>query len=141
MQAAVGVAQLDKLPGFIKARKENYLRLSAGLKDLTEYMILPKATENAEVSWFGFPITLKQHGRGEFIEFLQQKKIANRLLFGGNLIKQPYFKDQNYRVVNTLENTDKVMNNTLWIGVYPGLDAIMIDYMVTSIKEFFIGNK
>jgi len=141
MQAAVGVAQLEKLPTFIQARKTNYAKLRRGLETLQAYLILPEATENADVSWFGFPITLIQHERSQFIAFLDQKKIASRLLFGGNLTKQPYFKDQHYRIINDLENTDKVMNNTLWLGVYPGLDEAMIDYMMTSIKEFFIGNK
>ena len=141
MQAAVGVAQLEKLPEFIKTRKANYLQLRKGLKQLSDYIILPEETDNSETSWFGFPITLKQHKRNDLIAFLDAKKIASRLLFGGNLTKQPYFKELDYRIANNLENTDKVMNNTLWLGVYPGLNEVMLDYMISALNEFFIGNK
>jgi len=141
MQAAVGVAQLEKLPEFIKTRKANYLQLRRGLKQLSDYIILPEETDNSETSWFGFPITLKQHKRNDLIAFLDAKKIASRLLFGGNLTKQPYFKELDYRIANKLENTDKVMNNTLWLGVYPGLNEVMLDYMISALNEFFIGNK
>jgi CDP-6-deoxy-D-xylo-4-hexulose-3-dehydrase len=98
---------------------------------------LPEPEPNSEPSWFGFPITLKQHSRNDFIQFLESKKIANRLLFGGNLTKQPYFKEQTYRVIGQLDNTELVMKNTLWLGVYPGINDDMTAYIIQSVKEFF----
>ena len=123
MQASVGLSQMDKLAGFIDQRKENYARLRSSLADLEDTILLPEATPNSDPSWFGFPISVKA-GFGErnrLIEFLDRKKIATRLLFGGNLTKQPYFKGIPHRKVGSLPNTDRIMNQTLWLGVYPGL--------------------
>lgn len=137
MQAAVAVAQMERLPAFIKTRRANFKRLHTGLSPLTQYLMLPEAEANSSPSWFGFAITLKQDKRNELIQFLEARKIASRLLFGGNLTKQPYFLEQNYRVVGNLANTDKVMNRSLWLGVFPGLSEEMIDYMIQSVTEFF----
>lgn len=136
MQAAVAVAQLERLPGFIQTRRENFIRMHEGLSHLQEYLILPEAEQYSNPSWFGFPITLKNHARHEFIQFLESKKIASRLLFGGNLTKQPYMLEQHYRVSGNLEKTDQVMNNTLWLGVYPGLNNDMIDYVILSLTNY-----
>ena len=100
-------------------------------------MTLPEPEQHSSPSWFGFAITLKNNSRRELINFLESKKIATRLLFGGNLTKQPYFENQNYRIVGKLENTDLVMKNTLWLGVYPGLNDNMIDHIIQSVTEFF----
>ncbi|BDZ73374.1 LPS biosynthesis protein [Methylophaga marina] len=137
MQAAVGLSQLDKVTGFIEKRKANFQRLYAGLASLQDYLLLPEAENNAEPSWFGFAITLKQGNRADFIQYLEQHKIANRLVFGGNLIKQPYFEQQSYRKVGELTITDQVMNDSLWIGVFPGLSDEMIDYMIDTIQSYF----
>jgi CDP-6-deoxy-D-xylo-4-hexulose-3-dehydrase len=107
------------------------------LAGLTDDLILPEAQENSAPSWFGFAITLKQASRQELIAFLESRKIASRLLFGGNLTKQPYFAGQSFRVIGELTNTDTVMNQTLWLGVFPGLNTEMIDYIIDSINAFF----
>ena len=138
MQAAVALAQMDKLPSFIKDRQENFSLLFQGLKSLSQHLILPEATEYSSPSWFGFPITLIQHQRHELIAFLEQKKIASRLLFGGNLTRQPYFKHQKYRVASPLQKTDLVMDNSLWLGVYPGLNKEMLEYVIKSLEDFFV---
>ena len=137
MQAAVGLSQLDKVTGFIEKRKANFQRLYAGLASLQDYLLLPEAENNADPSWFGFAITLKQGNRADFIQYLEQHKIANRLVFGGNLIKQPYFEQQSYRKVGELTVTDQVMNDSLWIGVFPGLSVEIIDYMIDTIQSYF----
>ena len=137
MQAAIAVAQMERLPEFIKTRRDNFARLHAGLVSLGKFLVLPEAELNSNPSWFGFAITLKQDKRNELIQFLESRKIASRLLFGGNLTKQPYFSEQKYRVVGHLNNTDLVMNRTLWLGVYPGLSDKMIDYIIQSVTEFF----
>ena len=138
MQAAVALAQMERLPEFIQTRKDNFSRLYQGLSSLTDYLILPTAEKNADPSWFGFAITLKQENkRAELIRFLESRKIASRLLFGGNLIKQPYFNGQDYRIVGHLEVTNQVMNNTLWLGVFPAITNEMIDYIIQSLTEFF----
>jgi CDP-6-deoxy-D-xylo-4-hexulose-3-dehydrase len=139
MQAAVGVAQLEHLTGFLQARRRNFDMLKAGLRDLEEYFILPEATPNSEPSWFGFVITLRDEapfGRDDLVRHLNEKKIGTRLLFGGNLIRQPYMKDRNYRVHGDLVNGDRIMNKTFWIGVYPGLGTEQIDYVLETIHEF-----
>jgi len=133
MQAAVGVSQLKKLPGFIAARRANFARLKAGLRDLQEFFILPEATPNSDPSWFGFPIAVRPgapFNRNQVTAFLEQRKIATRLLFAGNLLRQPAYKDIRHRVVGTLDNTDFVMNNVFWIGVYPGITSEMVDYIL-----------
>ena len=142
MQAAIGVSQLEKLPYFIEKRKENYKKLYNGLKDLEEYLILPEATEKSEPSWFGFTITIKENNkydRNTLVRYLEENKIGTRLLFAGNLIKQPVFTENNYeyRVIGNLKNTDIIMNNTFWIGVWPGITDECIEYIVFKFKEFF----
>ena len=139
MQAAVGCSQLQHLSKFIAKRKENFKLLSKGLDDLQDFFILPKATENSDPSWFGFPITIKDSSkidRRELMIFLNEKRIGTRLVFAGNLTKQPYMKSQNYRIASDLTNTDTVMNNSFWIGCYPGISEEMIGYMVDCFHEF-----
>lgn len=139
MQAAVGIAQLKKLPTFIAARRRNFDRLRRGLSDLQEFLILPQATPQAEPSWFGFPITVADGApftRNALVRFLEQRKIGTRLLFGGNLARQPAYLGRPFRVAADLTNTDRVMNNTFWIGVYPGLSDAMLDYVIESFHDF-----
>lgn len=140
MQAACGLAQLERLPEFIKKRSANFEYLKNKLSTVTGFIELTQTTENAQPSWFGFPITLKTTvgvSRVELTKFLDQYKIGTRLLFAGNLTRQPYFKDIEYRVVGELVNTDETMNQTLWLGIYPGLDVEQLDYIVERIEEFF----
>lgn len=139
MQAAVGVAQLKKLPAFIEARKSNWRLLRDGLEAHEDFFILPEATAKSDPSWFGFALTVRPEApfeRNELILFLNARKIETRLLFGGNLLRQPAYSDIEHRVVGGLENTDVVMNRTFWIGVYPGLSAEMIAYVIESFGEF-----
>ena len=138
MQAAVGVAQLEKLDGFIADRKRNFERLYEGLKDLEEVMILPQATANSEPSWFGFPIAIRPEAavtRNEVVRALEERGIATRLLFGGNLMRQPAYRDVEHRVVGEMTNSDFVMENVFWIGVYPGLGDQQIDFMLEVLHE------
>ncbi len=138
MQAAVGVAQLKKLPAFIEARKRNFAYLKAGLEDVKEHFVLPEATPNSDPSWFGFPLLLREtapFSRNALIEFLNGRKIGTRQLFGGNLVRQPAYAGLNYRVVGDLRTSDRVMNQAFWIGVYPGLTPAMLDYVLQSINE------
>ena len=137
MQAAVALAQMQRLPDFIGRRKANFRRLHAGLSHLQAFLLLPEAEANADPSWFGFAITLKQGKRAEFIQYLERHKIANRLVFGGNLTKQPYFDNIHYRVVGDLAVTDRVMHDSLWLGVFPGLTDAMIDYIIETISDYF----
>jgi CDP-6-deoxy-D-xylo-4-hexulose-3-dehydrase len=140
MQASVGLSQLNHLPKFIEKRQQNFDFLFNGLKDLQEFLILPKFSPNAKPSWFGFPITVKENAkftRNQLVEYLENNKIGTRLLFGGNLLKQPYMKNKNYRIVGELKNSDIVMKNTFWIGVYPGLGFEELSYVVDKIKKFF----
>lgn len=140
MQAAVAVAQMDKLPGFIQQRKENFNYLKKRLGSLEEFLILPEATPNSEPSWFGFPITLKDDApvsRVDLLKFMDQHKIGSRLLFAGNLTKQPYFTGRNYRISGELTNTDTIMNQTFWIGIYPGISTEMMDFVVEKLETFF----
>lgn len=135
MQAAVGVSQLKKLPGFIEKRRANFARLKEGLRDMEEFFILPEATPNSDPSWFGFPIAVRRGApftRNQATQFLEQRKIATRLLFAGNLLRQPAYQDIRHRVVGTLDNTDFVMNNVFWIGVYPGITDAMLDYVLET---------
>jgi CDP-6-deoxy-D-xylo-4-hexulose-3-dehydrase len=139
MQAAVGVAQLDKLDGFIQARNSNFNKIYAGLKDLQEFLILPEATKNSEPSWFGFPITVKEDApftRFELVQHIESRRIGTRQLFGGNLLRQPAYLKSPMRVVGDLANADFITENTFWIGVYPGLTDEMINYMIEIISEF-----
>lgn len=139
MQAACGLAQLDKLESFIQARKDNFDYLKAKLQSCEDFIHLPEATENSDPSWFGFLITLKENAgvsRVDFLKYLDQNKIGTRLLFAGNLTKQPYMKNRQYRIVGNLDNTDYIMNNSFWIGVYPGLNKEMLDYVIMHIETF-----
>ena len=139
MQAACGLAQLDKAPAFIKARKDNFAFLKERLADCEELMYLPKATEHSDPSWFGFPITLKEScpiTRLDLLTYLDQNKVGTRLLFAGNLTRQPYMLGQTYRISGDLTNTDNVMNNTFWIGVQPALSREMLEYTVRKIEVY-----
>ncbi|MEI6986336.1 MAG: lipopolysaccharide biosynthesis protein RfbH [Rhodospirillaceae bacterium] len=139
MQAAVGLAQLDHLTQFIAARRRNFQRLKAGLTGLKEFLILPEATANSEPSWFGFALTVRQEAhfsRDQMVIWLNQRKIATRLLFGGNLLRQPYMLERPHRQVGDLANSDRVMRQTFWIGVYPGLGDAHIDYILSMISDF-----
>jgi CDP-6-deoxy-D-xylo-4-hexulose-3-dehydrase len=138
MQAAVGVTQLKKLPGFIEKRKANFARLKEGLRELEEFFILPEATAHSDPSWFGFPLAVRPGApftRNQVVKHLEQRKIATRLLFAGNLLRQPAYKDIRHRVVDSLVNTDFVMDNVFWIGVYPGLSHEMIDYVLDTFRS------
>jgi len=137
MQAACGLAQLDKLPDFIARRKANFAFLQARLQDCADVLILPQATPHGDPSWFGYPLTLRpaaRVARVDLLRHLDHHKIGTRLLFGGNLTRQPYFQGPHYRVSGDLTNTDRIMNNTFWIGLYPGLNQEMLDYTVGQIK-------
>lgn len=141
MQAAIGVAQLEKLPLFIKKRKENFNYLQQKMKSLEHTFILPKATENSEPSWFGYLLTIKPDSeikRQELTQFLDSKGVASRLLFAGNMTKQPCFLNYNikHRVVGELVNTDIIMNNTFWVGLYPALTQGHLDYIMSCFEEF-----
>ncbi|HEX7413848.1 MAG TPA: lipopolysaccharide biosynthesis protein RfbH [Bacteroidia bacterium] len=141
MQAALGLAQLQKLDSFIEARKRNFNLLSKGLAKHSNKLILPRATEHAEPSWFGFLITVKEKAgisRNDLVQKLHDKKIATRLLFAGDLRKQPYFKNVNYRVVGDLINTEIIVNNTFWIGVTPMISEKMIEYVCVCFDEILV---
>jgi len=141
MQAAIGVAQLDKLPKFVEKRKANFDRLKQGLKDLQDKIILPEKEENSAPSWFGFLITCKENvDRNSVVKYLEENGIQTRNLFAGNITKHPCFDEirndnKSYRIVGDLKNTDRIMKDTFWVGVYPGMKEEQIDYMVEKIKE------
>ncbi|MDB4899871.1 MAG: putative aminotransferase [Gemmatimonadetes bacterium] len=139
MQAAVGVAQLERLPGFIAARRRNFDYLHEALADVQDVLLLPEATPNSEPSWFGFPVLVKSDApftRNELVQHLESRKIATRLVFAGNLVRQPAYQGANYRTVSDLAASDAVMNSAFWIGVYPGLTEPMLQYMAETIREF-----
>ena len=139
MQAAVGLAQFDRLADFIRARNANFDFLKAGLADLEDQLILPEATPRSDPSWFGFALTLRSDEEGlrdDLVQFLNEKKVATRLLFGGNLIRQPYMKNHLWRVSGDLTRADKVMNSTFWIGLYPGLTEDHLTYACDMIRQF-----
>lgn len=139
MQAACGLAQLEKAHEFIQRRKDNFAYLKDRLKSCEEFLILPRATPDSDPSWFGFPITLRAGAgmsRLDLLRYLDQNKVGTRLLFAGNLTRQPYMTGRNYRISGELTNTDIVMNNTFWIGVQPALSAEMLDYAATKIEHF-----
>lgn len=141
MQAACGLAQLDKAPEFIARRKANFTYLKEQLTACEEHLILPEPTPGSDPSWFGFPITLRPESgvsRVELLRHLDRHKIGTRLLFGGNLTRQPYFEGREYRVVGVLENTDRIMHDTFWIGVYPGLSDTMLSYAADEIKALIV---
>ncbi|MFZ2406734.1 MAG: lipopolysaccharide biosynthesis protein RfbH [Methylobacter sp.] len=140
MQAACALAQMDRLPAFIEDRKRNFAFLKERLKSCEAFLVLPEATPGSEPSWFGFPVTIREAAnvnRVELLKYLDQYKIGTRLLFAGNLARQPYFENLTYRISGELTNTDKIMNDTLWIGVYPGLDEEMLSFVVEKIEAFF----
>lgn len=139
MQAACALAQMDRLPGFIESRKRNFSFLKNRLQSCEKFLILPEATADSEPSWFGFPITLRESAgvaRVELLKFLDQHKIGTRLLFAGNLTRQPYFEGHSYRISGDLANTDRIMNNTFWIGVYPALTEEMLEFVAKKIETF-----
>jgi CDP-6-deoxy-D-xylo-4-hexulose-3-dehydrase len=139
MQAACGVAQLEKAPRFIQARKDNFAFLKERLKDCEEFVNLPVPAEHSDPSWFGFPITLKENcpvTRLDLLTYLDQNKIGTRLLFAGNLVRQPYMVGANYRISGDLTNTDNVMNNTFWIGVQPSLTPAMLEFAASKIEAY-----
>jgi len=138
MQAAVGVAQLEKLDGFIAARRANFARLRDGLAGLEEHLVLPEATPGSDPSWFGFALSVRPGApvsRNELVQALEERRIATRLLFGGNLLRQPAYRGIEHRVVGELDNADFVMENTFWVGVYPGLSEEQLDYVIESVHE------
>jgi CDP-6-deoxy-D-xylo-4-hexulose-3-dehydrase len=140
MQAAVGVAQLDKLPEFINKRRVNFKKLKDGLKQFEEYLILPVATEKSDPSWFGFPLSVRENEKftkNELTLWLESSNIKTRQIFAGNMIKQPAYKDVKYRVIGELENTNYIMRNTLFIGVYPGIEDVHIDFIISVFADFF----
>jgi CDP-6-deoxy-D-xylo-4-hexulose-3-dehydrase len=137
MQAAVGVAQLEKLDGFVEARRRNFRALREGLAGLEEFFVLPEATIGAEPSWFGFPIAVRPDApfsRNQVTRYLEDRKIATRLLFGGNLVRQPAYRESQYRVVGSLSQTDYVMNQVFWIGLYPGIEGQILEYMLETLR-------
>lgn len=138
MQAACGLAQLKKLPEFIKQRNNNFSYLLNGFEEFSDYFHLPQPTINSEPSWFGFPLIIKDESinREDLLQYLNESKIGTRLLFAGNLTKQPYMIDQDFRVSGSLENTDIIMNNTFWLGVYPGLTNEMLDYVLSKFRSY-----
>lgn len=142
MQAAVGLSQLQKLPEFIRRRNENFNCLKSLLADCERDLILPRATEGATPSWFGFPITVKTSAkvtRKQLVTYLESKKIGTRLLFAGNLVRQPLYKEVEKRIVGDLKNTDIIMNDTFWVGIYPRLEKQHLEYVAKTIKEALAG--
>lgn len=140
MQAACALAQLDRLEGFVQARKRNFAFLKKRLASLEHVLMLPEATPGSDPAWFGFPLTIREDAhvaRADLQKYLDQYRIGTRLLFAGNLTRQPYFQGRNYRVGGTLSNTDAVMNRTFWLGVYPGIDESMLEYVAERIENFF----
>jgi len=144
MQAAIGEKQLDRLDGFVAARRTNFATLHAGLKRWEEFLILPEATPNSQPSWFGLPLTVRPGApftRDALVAHLNAARIATRYLFGGNLIHQPYMHGRNFRVAGATPNADLVMTSTFWIGVYPGLENLHLAYMLESFEAFFRAEK
>lgn len=140
MQAACALAQLDRLPGFIAQRQHNFAYLHARLTPLAEHLQLASPTPGSEPSWFGFPMTLRDAGDGtrlELLRYLEQYRIGTRLLFAGNLTRQPYFADRAFRTAGDLSNTDRAAENTFWVGVWPGLGEAHLDYVATKIENYF----
>ncbi len=141
MQAAIGCAQLEKFPSFVERRKQNFARLKDALAGTEDKLILPEACENSDPSWFGFMITCREGvERGQMVDFIEKNGIQTRMLFAGNLIKHPCFDEmrrsgEGYRIVGTLENTDRIMRDTFWVGVYPGMTDQMIEYMAETIRK------
>lgn len=144
MQAAVGLAQIPKIDEFVAARRRNFTFLKSALSEFENVFILPEATAKSDPSWFGFPLTVRPDsgvGRDDLVKYLNDKKIGTRLLFGGNLLKQPYMLGRHYRTSGDIVNADTVMNDTFWIGVYPGLDEASLGYIVETIGAFIAGKR
>ena len=140
MQAALGCAQLDRIDSFIEIRKKNYSYLENHLSKYSDVLILPKSSNTTETSWFGFPIVVRDNApftRNELINFLEQNKIGTRLLFGGDLTKQPAYSNTKYRLAGDLQNTQVIMNQCFWIGIYPGITKEMLIYMTQTFDTFF----
>ena len=140
LQAAVGCAQLEKLPNFIKVRKRNFGFLYSLFERYSDYFILPQSERYSEPSWFGFPVLVKKEApftRRDIVSYLEKNRIATRMLFGGNLLRQPAYRNIKCRVVGTLKNTELVMNNLFWIGVYPGLTKEMLSFIENAVTKFF----
>ena len=140
MQAACALAQMDRLPAFVEARRRNFAYLKARLQSVQEFLILPEATAGADPSWFGFLLTLRDHAatrRVDLLEYLDQHRIGTRLLFAGNLIRQPSMIGRQYRIAGDLTNTDLIMKDTFWLGVYPGLTEAMLDFVAGKIEAYF----
>jgi CDP-6-deoxy-D-xylo-4-hexulose-3-dehydrase len=141
MQAAVGLSQLTKADHFVARRKENHAMLLGMFKEFEEHFILPVATENSDPSWFGFMLTIRETSpinRNKFVEYLENNKIGTRLFFGGNLLRQPAYSTLNYRKIGNLENTDLVMNNSFWLGVWPGLEKKHYEYIIDVVRNYKI---
>ena len=141
MQAAIGCAQLKKFPSFVERRRHNFARLHKALEDVQDRLILPEACPNSEPSWFGFLVTCRKGvERGTIVRHLEENKIQTRMLFAGNLTKHPCFDQmrkerRGYRVAGELRNTDRIMESSFWVGVYPGMTDAMIDFMAEKIRE------
>ena len=139
MQAACALAQMDRLEDFVRIRRHNFNYLKNRLKSCEQFLQLTEVTPHAEASWFGFPITIRPESgisRLELTQYLDQNKVGTRLLFAGNLVRQPYMIGRNYRVVGDLTHTDITMNHTFWVGVFPALDEERLDYIATQIEQF-----
>ena len=140
MQAAIGCEQLKKFPGFIERRRQNWKRLRAGLEPVKDKLILPEAAPNSCPSWFGFLLTCREGvDRNKVVQYVEKRGIQTRMLFAGNLMKHPCFDElrssgEGYRIVGSLENTERIMRDTFWVGVYPGMTNEMVDYMAETIK-------
>jgi CDP-6-deoxy-D-xylo-4-hexulose-3-dehydrase len=140
MQAACALGQMDRLEEFIAKRKANFTYLKTRLQSCVEFLHLPEATPESDPSWFGFPLVVKPGSgvkRGDLINYLDQNKIGTRLLFAGNITKQPYMVGRNYRISGDLTNTNTVMNQTFWLGTFPGLEPEHLDFIADKIEEFF----
>ena len=141
LQASIGVVQMDKLESFIMARKNNWNKINNFVDKYSDYFIKHMPTENSDPSWFGYALTVKNNKyfkRDELVSFLNENRIATRLMFGGNLVKQPAYKDENYKIHKSLVNADTVMNSTFWIGVYPGINDAMLDYTFEKFEQFIL---
>jgi CDP-6-deoxy-D-xylo-4-hexulose-3-dehydrase len=140
MQAACGLAQLERIDGFVQTRINNFKYLTEKLQSLADYLILPQATEKSKPAWFGYPITIKEGAgtdRVTLLKYLDQYNVGTRLLFAGNLTRQPYFEGRKYKTIGTLKNTDTIMNMTFWVGIYPGINTDQLDYIANLLETYF----